>query len=100
MGGGCSTKRSIAVNDADAKVELKKNVEESKGNESSNHVDQLNFKNKSKLHVHSYGIEFNKEDEKKIGKLMRKQLDADDFEESVEDLNDFGKQTGVKSDKE
>lgn len=31
---------------------------------------------------------------------MRKQINADDFEESVEDLNDFGKQTGIKSAKE
>lgn len=45
-------------------------------------------------------IELSKKDEKKLGKLMKKQLNPDDFEESVEDLNDFGKQKGIKSEKE
>lgn len=31
---------------------------------------------------------------------MRKQMNADDFEESVEDLNAFGKPPGIKSEKE
>ena len=42
----------------------------------------------------------NQKDEKKLGKLMKKQLNPDDFEESVEDLNDFGKQNCIKSEKE
>jgi hypothetical protein len=42
----------------------------------------------------------NQKDEKKLGKLMKKQLNPDDFEESVEDLNDFGKQSCIKSEKE
>lgn len=31
---------------------------------------------------------------------MKKQVNPDDFEESVEDLNSFGKATGIKSEKE
>lgn len=31
---------------------------------------------------------------------MKKQISPDDFEESVEDLNNFDKKVGIKSDKE
>ena len=31
---------------------------------------------------------------------MRKQINADDFEESVEDLNELDKPRGIKSEKE
>ena len=43
MGGGWSTKRSIIVNDADSKVNLKKIGEESK--------EEMNTKNESKLEI-------------------------------------------------
>lgn len=50
MGGGCSTKRSISVNDAGAKVNLKKNQEESRDDidESKTGNKKLNIKKKSK----------------------------------------------------
>jgi hypothetical protein len=31
---------------------------------------------------------------------MRKQINADDFEDSVEDMNEFDKPRGIKSEKE
>jgi hypothetical protein len=49
MGGGCSTKRSIAVNDAESKVNLKKNVEESKDDANQSSSNILHSSNKSKL---------------------------------------------------
>lgn len=50
MGGGCSTKRSISVNDAGAKVNLKKNQEESRDDldDSKTGNKKLNIKKKSK----------------------------------------------------
>jgi hypothetical protein len=36
----------------------------------------------------------------KLTKFMKRQLDADEFEESLGNLDDFGKQTGIKSEKE
>lgn len=47
MGGGCSTKRSISVNDAGAKVNLKKAQEESK-DESEQNVSAFQTGSKSK----------------------------------------------------
>lgn len=63
-------------------------------------VNSTSKRKVSVLNLISYSLELAKDDEKKLGKLMRKQINADDFEESVEDLNDFGKQTGIKSTKE
>lgn len=63
-------------------------------------VNSTSKRKVSVLNLIGYLLELAKDDEKKLGKLMRKQINADDFEESVEDLNDFGKQTGIKSTKE
>ena len=48
MGGGCSTKKSIAINDAGAKVALDQLNEESK-DDAGNQNALANKKNKSKL---------------------------------------------------
>ena len=48
MGGGCSTKRSIIVNDADAKINMKKKEQESK-DESENQEDGLKIDKKSEF---------------------------------------------------
>lgn len=63
-------------------------------------VNSTSKRKVSVLNLIGYLLELAKDDEKKLGKLMRKQINADDFEESVEDLNDFGKQSGIKSTKE
>jgi len=98
MGGGCSTKRSIITNDASAKVNLKKLRQDQDAAESD--ADRLNVDRKSECLPLIIWIELNKQDEKKLGKLMKKQISPDDFEESVEDLNNFDKKVGIKSDKE
>lgn len=53
MGGGCSTKRSISVNDAGAKVNLKKAQEESKDDTDQNISDnqRLPIGNKSEFEL-------------------------------------------------
>jgi hypothetical protein len=48
MGGGCSTKRSIIVNDAEAKINMKIQEQESKDG-SVNQVERLKIDKKSEF---------------------------------------------------
>ena len=66
MGGGCSTKRSIAVNDAESKVNLKKNVEESKDDVNQSNANMYTDDKKSKLYTifMLIYVELSKKDEK------------------------------------
>jgi hypothetical protein len=89
MAGGCSTQKSIAINDAGAKVASDQLTGESK-DENGNQNALANKKNKK----------LSKKEQKELDKLMKKQLTDDDLCESVEDLNQFGKPGAIKSEKE